>query len=241
MINSDIQKLEPGERVRLYELDCSAIGGTVERYHSYPIGEIVFQGLSYFPWPIETQNIERTGEVQQPSPTLRVSNIGVDSSTGEQVSGVITALCLALQDLVGAKLTIRETFAKYLDGEPEADPTQELPRSIWFIEQRIDEAPDWVSFELAGALTLDGLQLPSRQIQAGSCVWLYKGGYRGPYCQYTGNAYFTDQDIPTSDPARDKCGGRVESCQKRFAAQQGVQPIEAVINIGAFPSSDRLR
>jgi len=183
--------------------------------------------------------LERTGDIQQPSPTLHVSNIYTNDE-GRQVVGIISSLCLALQDLVGAKLTVRETLAKYLDDSDEADPAQELPRQIWYIEQRIDETPGTVSFELAGALTLDGLRLPRRQIQV-TCAWLHIGGYRGEYCQYTGNAYFTDQDQPTGDPAQDKCAGLPLSCQLRFGAQQGVIPIKAEINFGGFPAADRLR
>lgn len=158
-ITSDIQKLEPGARVRLFELDCTEIGGDVLRFHPYPAPPITFQGLTYEPWPVEAENLERTGDIQQPSPTLHVSNIYTNDE-GRQVVGIISSLCLALQDLVGAKLTVRETLAKYLDDSDEADPAQELPRQIWYIEQRIDETPGTVSFELAGALTLDGLRLP---------------------------------------------------------------------------------
>lgn len=239
-ITSDIQKLEPGELVWLYELDAASLGGPVLRFHPYNVGPLAFQGRTYEPWPVTARDFERTGEGQQPSPTLQVGNIGVNAATGEPVVGVISSLCLALQDLAGAKVTVRRTFAKYLDGEPTADPAQELPPEIYIVEQRIDEGPDSVTFELSGALTFDGLRLPGRPIQT-TCAWLFKGGYRGPYCGYTGAAYFTDQDEPTSDPARDKCGGRVQSCRLRFAAQQGVTPVAAVINFGGFPAADRLR
>ena len=39
---------------------------------------------------------------------------------------------------------------------------------------------------------------------------------------------------PVSDPALDRCGGRVSDCKKRFGEY-------AVINFGGFPSADRVR
>ncbi|MOA68760.1 Phage minor tail protein L [compost metagenome] len=42
------------------------------------------------------------------------------------------------------------------------------------------------------------------------------GGYRGADCGYTGAARFDEHDEPTSDPAKDRCGGRLSSCKLRF-------------------------
>lgn len=53
MITADIQKLEPGELVALYELDASEIGGDVLRFHGYAQGPIWWQGNEYSPWAIE--------------------------------------------------------------------------------------------------------------------------------------------------------------------------------------------
>lgn len=71
--------------------------------------------------------------------------------------------------------------------------------------------------------------------------WLWTGGYRGPYCNYTGSACFDKDDNPVADPALDRCGGRVSSCQKRFAAEQGVSEVAAIINFGGQPAADTLR
>lgn len=240
-IYSDVQKLEPGDRVILFELDCTSIGGDLLLFHPYSqLAPIVFQGKSYTPWAVEATGLGRTGDVQQVQPTLSVGNIGMDTE-GSPVPGFVSSLCIALDDMVGAQIIIHETFAKYLDGAEAADPEQELPQEVWYIQQKTQDDPDVVAFELSDSMTLDGVQLPRRPIQASTCPWLWIGGYRGPYCQYTGNAYFTDQDVPSADPGQDKCGGRVSSCQLRFGAQQVVQPVEAVVNFGGFPAADRLR
>ncbi|WP_411670540.1 phage minor tail protein L [Bordetella trematum] len=246
-INSDVQRLSPGNRVTLFELDCTAIGGDLLRFHGYPQQRsILWKGAEYRPWAIEARDFERTGESRQPSPTLAVGNIGVGAN-GESVPGVISSMCRALGDLVGAVLTVRETFEQYLDaenfpgGNPSANANQELPTEVWVIEQKTMESPEIVEFELSNSLSFDGRKLPGRQITAGICHWLWIGGYRGPYCGYTHNAYFDAQNDPVRDPALDRCAGLVSSCQLRFAAAQRVKPVEAVVNFGGAPSADRLR
>jgi len=239
-ITSDVQKLEPGALVRLFELDMTAIGGDILRFHGHTqSGPIFWQGKEYSPWAIEARDFERTGDAQQPSPTLSVGNIGQDEN-GNPVPGVVSSLCLALNDLVGATLTVRETLGQYLDaenfpdGNPGADPAQELPLEVWLIEQKTSETPEIVEFELSNSLSFDGRQLPGRQITASICSWLWIGGYRGPYCGYTGNKYFDAQDNPVTDPALDKCAGRLGSCKLRFGENKQ-------LNFGGFPAADRLR
>lgn len=246
MITSDIQKLEPGELVQLFELDASEIGGDVLRFHGYAQGAIWWQGNEYAPWAIEATGFAKSGDAQQPAPQLRVGNIGQDAD-GNPVPGVITALCLALDDLVGARLTRHRTLGKYLDarnfpgGNPSADPAEHFPPEIWLVEAKTSEDREVVEFELRSALDVDGVQLPGRQIIANVCGWLWTGGYRGPYCNYTGSACFDKDDNPVADPALDRCGGRVSSCQKRFAAEQGVSEVAAIINFGGQPAADTLR
>lgn len=246
-IITDIQKLEPGDAVRLFELDTSNQGGPVLRFHNYnQSGPIFWKGQEYTPWALEARDFQRTGEASQPSPTLSVGNIG-QNENGEPVAGVISSLCIAMDDLVGCVLTVRETLAKYLDpanfpdGNPNHDPGEELPLEVWLVEQKLNETPEVVEFELATGLAFDGRQLPGRQIVATICPWKWIGGYRGPYCQYTGSAYFDGQDRPVSSPDQDNCAGLVRSCQLRFGAEQGVEPVAAVINFGGFPAADRVR
>ena len=105
-ITSDIQQLEPGRRIELFDVDCSVIGGDVHRFHGHlQSASIVWQGREYKPWPIQAAGFERTSDARQPSPTLTVGDI----------NGTITALCVALDDLVGAKVYRRRTLVKYLD------------------------------------------------------------------------------------------------------------------------------
>ncbi|MNV63003.1 Phage minor tail protein L [compost metagenome] len=91
-----------------------------------------------------------------------------------------------------------------------------------------------VEFELTTAIDLNGEQLPGRQIIAGMCGWLVRGGYRGPYCGYNGPAVADGDDVATDDPARDQCGGRVRSCKMRFGQDKPLP-------YGGFPAAGLLR
>lgn len=230
-INADVQKLEPGALVELFELDASAQSGDILRFHGYTqLGSIWWQGLEYSGWPVQAEGFARTGDGQQPAPTFSVGN----------VDGSISSLCLFLDDMVSAKVYRRRTLGKYLDainfpnGNPEADPDEQLPTELWYIEQKTSETTEAVTFELASALDFSGEQLPRRQIVANVCLWLTIGGYRGPNCSYTGTAFFDKDDNPVADPSLDRCGGRLSSCKCRFGENNPLP-------YGSFPAADLIR
>jgi lambda family phage minor tail protein L len=225
---ADIQTLAPGAEVILFELDARAItgggAGDILRFHGYTSsGSIFWQGNQYDPWPIQADGF-KVDPAQPSVPTLSVGN----------VDGRIAALCIAYQDLVGARLTRRRTLKQYLDGQPGADPDQESAPDIWLIERRSSEDNTQVTFELASPMDLGDRQVPSRQIIANVCSWLIKGGYRGPYCGYNGPPVAKQDDSPTSDPSQDVCGGRLSSCRLRFG-QNNQLPY------GGYPASKLIR
>jgi len=244
MILADVQTLVPGNLVTLYEIDCTPIEGTIERYHNHNDGVIVWQGNSYYPWAIEAKEFERTGDGQQPNPTITVGNIGQDAN-GAPITGVVSALCLALDDLRGATLIRRRTFARYLDAvnfdggnNTSADPTEHLPDERWIVSQKQSETPEAVTFVLSSPLQFDGTQLPARPIIANTCGWLIMaapdGGYRGALCGYTGSAMYDKDGNPVTDPSLDKCSGIPSACTLRFGQWQPLR-------FGGFASADRIR
>lgn len=239
-IYADVQKLEPGNLVELFTLDMTGIGGDIMRFHGYTqVGPIWWQGHAFEPWAIQAEGFTQTGQGQQPSPTITVGNIGQDAE-GNPIAGVISALCLALNDLVGARLTVTRTLGQYLDaanfpeGNPSADPNEHLPPEIWIVQQKTMEAAEFVEFELSSPLDFGEKQLPGRQIIANSCPWLRIGGYRGPYCGYTGPRMFDIKGNPVSDPALDRCSGLLVDCKKRFGEYE-------IVNHGGFPAADLMR
>ncbi len=205
---ADVQKLEPGNEVYLFDLDLTKQGGIVMYFHGYlQVGPILWQTRTYQPWPIAVAGIERTG-AQQPTPTFSVAN----------VDGSISLLCAEYQDCLDAQLSIHHTFAKYLDGQPGADPAEEFPVDTWFVNRKSSEDKNAVVFELAGALDVDGAVFPGRDVIANNCTWIARGGYRGPYCGYTGGPVADLNDAPTSDPAVDNCSGTLAGCKLRFGS-----------------------
>ena len=230
---TDIQKLEPGGEVRLLEIDGSDYGADILRFHGHaiphtpeelaaaagspgdlPAKSIFWQGNEYAAWPVNIEGIGADSDGSATRPTFVAGN----------VSGRITALCLAFEDLLKFKLTVRETLAQYLDaenfpeGNPTADPTQEA-LDVWFIDQKTGEDGEQVQWDLSSPGEIDNHGLPGRQMTT-FCHWAMTGGYRGPDCSYTGEAMFDDEDIPTDDPALDQCKGCLSSCKLRFGENE---------------------
>lgn len=228
---ADVQRLEPGAIVELYELDTTVIGGA-DIFRFTPHGpnelgnDIVFAGQTYVRFPIEASGFERSGQGQLPRPTIRAAN----------VTGLMGAIALSLGDLVGAKLTRTRTFARYLDavnfgaGNPQADPTQYLDREIWYVDRKSAENKVLIEWELAAAFDLSGIKLPRRQIVQNVCTWKY----RSAECGYTGGPVADITDQPTSDPAKDQCGKRLASCKLRFGQY-------APLPFGGFPGAGLIR
>lgn len=229
---ADIQSLEPGALVDLFVLDTTAQGGDIRRFHGYlQVGPITWQGQAFDPFPLQATGFDVGSDGRPASPVVSVANIG----------GGMSALARELNDLVGARFTRLRTFGRYLDainfpgGNPTADPAEQLRPEIWYIEQRSRETPELIEFTLSSPLNLNGAMLPNRQILANVCGWLKHGGYRGPYCGYTGTARFNERDEPVADPALDQCGGRLSSCRLRF------ESLGEPLNFGGMPSADGVR
>lgn len=221
MITEDVQKLEVGEIIELFEVDATTLGGEIYRFHGYASESVItWQGLEYSPWPLEAKGFAMSGSGRMPTPSLSLGNVG----------GFITALVVFFNDLVGSTVIRRRTLGKYLDGRPEADPTEEFPPEYWYIEMKSGEDSEKVMFELSCALNFQGVQLPRRQIVANNCPWRY----RGADCGYNGPPVATEYDIITTDAALDKCGKRVNSCKLRFGP-------DAPLPYGGFPAASLTR
>ena len=111
-IISDVNGLEPGELIDLFELDMStgtaAASVPIFRWHSgynENLQEIVWQGNRYSAFPIEADGFEWSGAGSIPKPTLTVANI----------TSLLSSAIDSYDDLVGSKVTRKRTFAKYLD------------------------------------------------------------------------------------------------------------------------------
>ncbi|WP_313438895.1 phage minor tail protein L [Atlantibacter hermannii] len=249
MINSDYQKLEPGDTVRLFSVDGTAFGvGEVMRFHSHSIphseAEILaaggdesklaaksiwWQGQEYKAWPCEIEGTEKSTGGESAQPVLRVANL----------DGSVTALCLVYDDMLQAKVTIHDTLAQYLDarnfpgGNPTADATQEKLQ-VWYIDAKTSETSEVVEFALSSPMDLQGLMIPTRQLHS-LCTWCIRNKYRtGDGCDYVGTRYFDKNNNPVDDPSRDECNGTLTACKLRFG--EGNE-----LPFGGFPGTSLIR
>ncbi|WP_407078571.1 phage minor tail protein L [Xenorhabdus bovienii] len=248
MFTADVQKLDAGNTVRLYEIDGTKFGADMLRFHAYgmPVTpdeidaaeekgsqlqpkSIWWQGQEYKPWPVQIEGLEMSTDGQAARPRLSVANI----------EGTVTALCLQFDDMVQAKVAIHDTFVHYLDaknfpqGNPTADPQQER-QLMFYINRKTSETDKTVVFELASPASLDGLIIPTRQIH-GVYTWCARGWYRtGKGCDYAGTNYFDIDNNPTDDPSKDRCPGTVIACKLRYGEDNE-------LSFGGFPASSLIR
>ncbi|WP_447651552.1 phage minor tail protein L [Pseudomonas abietaniphila] len=227
-ITADFQKLEPGNQIRLYELDATRLGATLWRFHGHAHeGDIIWQGQLYSPIQIEAKGFDVRGDGRPATPTLQVAN------ELDGIRGAISAICLQFRDLAGARVRVIETFRHFLDAAnfPDGNPNaaDQSRTSIWYIEQKTEENLAALTFELSSPIDLEGQQLPGQQITK-LCRWACRGQYRGEACAYTGGAMFTKKNEPTDNPALDRCGGWWSSCKlrgntRRFGGSMGASLI----------------
>ena len=248
-LNADYQKLEPGNEVRLFSVDGTAFGmSDVLRFHAHNIAHTPeeieaaggaenklpaksswWQGEEYKAWPCQVEGIEATTDGTSPQPKLSVANL--DSS--------ISALCLAYDDMLQAKVTIHDTLGKYLDarnftgGNPTADPTQEKLK-VFYIDAKSSETNEVVEFTLSSPMDLQGLMIPTRQLHS-LCTWCIRNKYRtGDGCDYAGTRYFDKNNNQVSDPSLDECNGTLTACKLRFGENNE-------LSFGGFPGTSLIR
>lgn len=182
-IQAELQALRQNALVSLYVLDATKIGGAILRF--YPGTDamnvpVVWQGNTYLPMPVQAKSFEWNGSGSPPRPSLVFGNVG----------GMISGLVIAYDDLVGAQISRKRTYVKYLDAQPTADPTKYLPDDIYFIERKVSETRQQVEFELGTAMDVDDVQLPRRLVYANLCV----SQYRGPECGFASDTVVADID-----------------------------------------------
>ena len=94
-LNNDYQKLEPGNEIRLFEVDGTSFGvGAVLRFHSHniahtpaeitaaggdestlPAKSIWWQGNEYKAWPCQINGLEKSTTGSGATPKLTVANL----------------------------------------------------------------------------------------------------------------------------------------------------------------------
>lgn len=226
-LTTDIQSLAGEALIELFVVDAMALGGTLSRFHAGTNElktPIVWQGNTYQPMPIEVTGFEYTGKGKLPRPTMRTQN----------VDGLIGALVDTYDDMIGAIVTRKRTFAKYLDAvnftigsNSNADPTAAFPDDVYAVNRKVSHTKLAIEFELASSFDIHGVKLPRRQILQHTCLWVY----RSAECSYVGGPVANADDVPTGSSALDVCGKRVASCKLRFGAN-GILPFAGFPGVG---------
>ncbi|KAH0542262.1 hypothetical protein GP486_008649 [Trichoglossum hirsutum] len=210
--------------IELIELDATDLGGPIFRFAPMPILDyvegkvnmtpIVWNGQEWPPFPFETADWAWDGQGAMPQPTVTVAN----------VSGYFTAANIEFNDLLGVKLTRYRTFAKFLDGMPDADPEAMFPPEIYRVDTKVKQDNTTVQWSLSTDIDHNAALLPGRIILKNICTRIYRTfdpvanafDYTKATCPYTGSPNFDALGNPTDAP-HDICSKQlVTGCKKRF-------------------------
>lgn len=206
---ADLLKLEQDTKVELFTLDLTPIGINLKYYFcsdSYSDGiPIAWQGHLFEPHPIIVSGYDRNNKGQLASPKITASNVG----------GILTAILQTPGGIEGSNVIRQRTYAKYLDGQPLANPQMEFGRQVHRINRIEGEDDLQVSIEMQDLASAGNKKIPGRTIKKNTCGWKY----RGADCGYSGAPVADLNDNPTTNPLLDDCGKRLGSCSLRFGNQ----------------------
>ena len=171
---SELQAINPGSIIELFTIELNAAlhgSNTLYRFHNganmNANGEVVWAGNSYLRFPIECTGFEFGSTGTLPRPKIAVSNIfGTLTAIMQDVNETTVG-----NDLNGAKFTRIRTLARFLDavnftgntnpyGTP--DPSAEFPQEIYFLDRKVTENRNVVTWEAQSALDLVNVKLPGR-------------------------------------------------------------------------------
>lgn len=227
-ISDDTREVNPGKLIDLYIIDFLPIGVDTQIHFFGGIDdayyEILFQGDTYIPWPMEVSGFERKGQGPETRPSMVLSNY----------LSLITEISTNTGDIVGAKITRKRTLEKYL-GTMLTDDTK-FSIEQFFVEQKVAETASVVEFSLASPLDFVDRKLPTRVAVGGSCNWSYKSAINGSGCGWTGtdmNKLYDRNGVQVFTVPEDVCGKRLSDCKLRFGA---AQPLD----FGGFPALGRV-
>lgn len=167
----EFPKLEQSAMIELFTLDLSAFGGEIYHICNQPNEKgqpIVFNGISYMPYPIEASGFAINSQGAATRPTLSVSNM----------YGLVTAL-VESNGIVGAKVIRRQVYARHLDavnfinGNDNADENA-VAISLFVVESVKSLNKNLATLELAIPSESDGIKIPRRIIISNTSPSAYK-------------------------------------------------------------------
>lgn len=234
-IKQESQKLDPSAILSLFTLDTSSLGGPVMYFtqSSKAYGPVTYQTIDYDPVDVEFDGLETTGVGAFPTPKIRLTN----------TNGVVQALVNTYGDLNGCLVKRLRTYARFLDGEPDADANSFFGPDIYRVERKVDDNPEFIEWELSTSIDQEGTMIPGRVIIKNTCMWRYRfwrpelnsgaGGfdYSLAQCPYTGAQSYDVNDQPVTND-KDQPSRTLNCCRTRFGADQPLP-------FGGFPGVPR--
>jgi lambda family phage minor tail protein L len=182
LIATDSAKQSLGSLVYFYDIEASST--VTLRYHNGVSSSLAnvtwydynspYSQVTYTAMPIKASGESRTSMGSPERPSL---NIGVIATTLS--SDLASANIYNYGDLVGKKVTIRATLAKYLNGGSAdtgvGNPPIEFPKSTYLIESITSLQGESITYELTSPFDTQGITIPNRRATANLCSWVYKG------------------------------------------------------------------
>lgn len=231
-IRQESQKLSPTAIVPLFTLDATSVNGPTLHFTQNSIsgGPVTFGGVIYQPTDIEFKGLETSGVGALPTPTISIAN----------TDALVQALVNTYGDLNGCTLSRIRTFARFLDGEPDADSTAFFGPDSFRFERKSSDDPDVIEWELSAAIDQEGAMIPARVVVAETCMWRYRAwdsnagdfDYSKAQCPYAGSQSYDINDQPVASGADDVPSRGISCCKTRFGSDQPLP-------FGGFPGASR--
>jgi lambda family phage minor tail protein L len=231
-IETAVQRAAPGAPVDLFILDLTSLGGGLEYFTTeiWPDGQqVVFGGITYRQIAVEFSGVKKDGKGPFPNPQFRISNV-----QSEAIS-----LMEEFDDLIGARITHIQTFARHLDDGDDPDDQIWIQKNVFDVDRLTEEGETHVAWELAAAIDQRGRKYPRGQVLR-SCSAEYRtfdtasGQFRYAQtrrqCPYRGDNCFDRFGNPV-DAANDDCSHDGSGCTARFG-QFAPIPMHGALAVG---------
>lgn len=222
---AEVTSLSPSSEITLYLVDLNPAGyNKVFAFTpSDQIGNSIrFGGIEFLARPINITGLEKSSDDAPPEPTLAMGNVDKGGN----------ALLLEYNDLLNAKVTRIVTFEHFLDklpdgsDNPNKDASATMMPEIWYIEQKVGNTPEQITWKLRSVLDLSDRMIPARLVLKDICTRVYRSwdtrigawSYATENaCPYAGVAMFDRFGQPTNDPTKDICPhNRSLGCVPRY-------------------------
>ena len=156
MITQELQQLsQASPLIDLFALDLTKFSLPTYRFTPHVrTPAVIYQGFTYSSLPIQLSGYEAANTGKLPRPTLSLSRVGANAI----LDAVIT-----FGDIVGAPVLRLRTFEKFLDNGSAPNNTAFLGPDTFFVQRKLAQTRDLLSFELVTALEWQGLALPRGQ------------------------------------------------------------------------------